>query len=133
MLLKLLESFPQPLLTIPERDLSIHSHNFEMCKQLLLQKVPLTNRKIFFYIISFLKELQKNNVANHLEDKLLGKNFQWNCFKISKFICWYFFPANVFSQVMCRTRNEQYAQRFLLQFLTNDVKALVKQEIDRKQ
>lgn len=73
MLLKLFQCLPLPLIPILERDLSIHSTNFEKCKELLLTKVPLINRKIFFYIVLFIKELQKNNHANHMDDKLLGK------------------------------------------------------------
>jgi inositol polyphosphate 5-phosphatase INPP5B/F len=72
-LLKVLESLPEPLVTIQERELSIYASYFERCRELVQNKMPLLNRKIFLYIIMFLKEIQMNYVSNGLDDRTLGK------------------------------------------------------------
>lgn len=73
-LLKILESLPEPLVSLTERELSIYCAYFDRCKELLQNKIELLNRKIFLYICMFLKELQKNYSSNFLDDRLLGKN-----------------------------------------------------------
>ena len=73
-LLKILESLPEPLVSLTERELSIYCAYFDRCKELLQNKIQLLNRKIFLYICMFLKELQKNYSSNYLDDRLLGKN-----------------------------------------------------------
>lgn len=75
-LLKVLESLPEPLVTIQERDLTIYASYFERCRELVQNKMPLLNRKIFLYIIMFLKEIQKNYAANGLDDRTLGKKLE---------------------------------------------------------
>ena len=72
-LLKILESLPEPLVTIMERDLSIYASYFERCRELVQNKMPLLNRKIFLYIIMFLKEIQKNYSSNGMDDRTIGK------------------------------------------------------------
>lgn len=72
-LLKILESLPEPLVTIQERDLSIYSSYFERCRELVQNKMPLLNRKIFLYIIMFLKEVQKNYSTNGMDDRTIGE------------------------------------------------------------
>lgn len=72
-LLKLFESLPTPLISITERELSIYSGYFDKCRELLQNKLSQLNRKIFWYLIMFLKELQKYYTINGLDDRLLGK------------------------------------------------------------
>lgn len=72
-LLKILESLPEPLVCIPERDLTIYASYFERCRELVQNKMPLLNRKIFLYIIMFLKEVQKNYLSNGMDDRTIGE------------------------------------------------------------
>lgn len=72
-LLKILESLPEPLVNIHERDLSIYASYFERCRELVQNKMPLLNRKIFLYIIMFLKEIQKNYLSNGMDDRTIGE------------------------------------------------------------
>jgi phosphatidylinositol-bisphosphatase len=127
-LLKFLESLPSPLITISERELSIYSAYFEKCRDLLQNKVSLLNRKIFWYILMFLKESQKYYNVNGLDDRLLGKIF---CSESTKsetksYQRFFFQTANVFGRVLCRHSNEQYQQRFVLNFLQNDIETFAK-------
>jgi len=110
-LLKILESLPEPLVSITERDLSINSSYFERCRELVQNKMPLLNRKIFLYIVMFLKEIQKNYSSNGMDDRTIAK---------------------VFSNVMCRHQNDQHSQRFFLQFLSNDIKEFAKMEFAKQ-
>lgn len=71
-LLKIFESSPEPLVTITERELSIYISYFEKCRELVQNKMPLLNRKIFFYVIMFLKEIQKNYALNGMDDRTIG-------------------------------------------------------------
>lgn len=72
-LLKIFESSPEPLVTITERELSIYISYFEKCRELVQNKMPLLNRKIFLYIIMFLKEIQKHYTMNGLDDRTIGR------------------------------------------------------------
>lgn len=72
-LLKIFESSPEPLVTITERELNIYIPYFEKCRELVQNKMPLLNRKIFFYLIMFLKEIQKNYSLNGLDDRTIGE------------------------------------------------------------
>lgn len=72
-LLKVIESLPEPLVSIQERDLSIYASYFERCRELVQNKMPLLNRKIFLYIILFLKEVQSNYASNGMDDRTIGK------------------------------------------------------------
>lgn len=126
-LLKILESLPEPLVTITEREMSIYSASFERCRELVQNKMKVLNRKMFLYICLFLKELQKNYSSNSMDDKILGEilkmivvNFSINLFFI--------LSATVFSHVMCRHRQEIHSQRFLLHFIANDIKDFAKNE-----
>lgn len=74
-LLKVLESLPEPLVTIQERELSIYASYFERCRELVQNKMPLLNRKIFLYIVMFLKEIQSNYATNGMDDRTIGKKF----------------------------------------------------------
>lgn len=74
-LLKILESLPEPLVTILERDLMIYSSYFERCRELVQNKMPLLNRKIFLYVIMFLKEIQKNYSTNGMDDRTIGESY----------------------------------------------------------
>lgn len=72
-LLKIFESSPEPLVTIFERDLSIYIQYFDRCRELVQNKMPLLNRKIFLYVIMFLKEIQRNYAINGMDDRTLGE------------------------------------------------------------
>lgn len=72
-LLKIFESSPEPLVTITERELNIYIGYFEKCRELVQNKMPLLNRKIFLYLIMFLKEIQKNYALNGMDDRTIGE------------------------------------------------------------
>lgn len=72
-LLKIFESSPEPLVTINEKYMSFYVAYFDKCRELVQQKMPLLNRKIFLYIIMFLKELQKNYTINGMDDRTIGR------------------------------------------------------------
>lgn len=71
-LLKILEALPEPLVTIQESELLCYSSYFERCRELVQNKIPLLNRKIFLYIVMFLKEIQKNYSSNGMDDRTIG-------------------------------------------------------------
>lgn len=129
-LLKVLESLPEPLVTIPERDLSIYSAYFERCRELVQNKMSLLNRKIFLYIIMFLKEIQKNYGSNLMDDRIIGE--LTICFLYILIVIFVIFLAKVFSHAMCRHKSDQHSQRFLLQFLANDIKDFAKTEFAKQ-
>lgn len=72
-LLKIFEASPEPLVTITERELSIYISYFDRCKTIVQNKMPLLNRKIFLYVIMFLKEIQKNYTINGMDDRTIGE------------------------------------------------------------
>ncbi|KAL7033635.1 hypothetical protein ACKWTF_007654 [Chironomus riparius] len=109
-LLKIFESSPEPLVTITERELSIYLPNFERCRELVQNKIPLLNRKIFLYLIMFLKEIQRNYMTNGMDDRSIAK---------------------IFAPALCRHKQDQLSQRFLLLFLSNDIKEFAKIEFDK--
>lgn len=74
-LLQIFESLPEPLITIPERDLMIYANYFPRCKELLLNKTSLVNRRTFLYVVMFLRELQRNFSANGVDDTTIRKSY----------------------------------------------------------
>lgn len=41
------------------------------------------------------------------------------------------FTAKIFGPVLCRHRNDQLSQRFILMFLTNDIKEFARLEFEK--
>ncbi|KAG5681858.1 hypothetical protein PVAND_011265 [Polypedilum vanderplanki] len=109
-LLKIFEASPEPLVTITERELQIYVQYFDRCKELVQNKMPLLNRKIFLYVIMFLKEIQKNYTINGMDDRTIAK---------------------IFAPALCRHQNDQFSQKFLLLFLSNDIKDFARVELEK--
>jgi phosphatidylinositol-bisphosphatase len=131
-LLKLFESSPEPLVTITERELQIYVSYFDRCKELVQNKMPLLNRKIFLYVIMFLKEIQKNYAINGMDDRTIGEQL---VIIIADFIavpnCLFSFTAKIFAPALCRHQNDQLSQRFILLFLSNDIKDFARMEFEK--
>ncbi|XP_062559998.1 inositol polyphosphate 5-phosphatase OCRL [Armigeres subalbatus] len=126
-LLLLLESLPEPLVTISERECIVNADNYERCRELIQAKLKPVNRIVFLYICMFLGDLQRKNPAIRLNNL-----------------------ATTFGRIMIRsqitpgrtpTGNDVYAyteserdqrRRFLMTFLTNNnsVRELARAEMN---
>lgn len=66
-LLMLLESLPEPVVTISERECIVYADNYERCRELIRTKLKPVNRKVFLYVCMFLIELRRKNPNVRLE------------------------------------------------------------------
>lgn len=67
-LLIFLESLPEPLVTISERECIVNADNYERCRELIRVKLKPVNRIIFLHICLFLIELQRKNPSVRLNN-----------------------------------------------------------------
>ncbi|XP_065091560.1 inositol polyphosphate 5-phosphatase OCRL [Ochlerotatus camptorhynchus] len=67
-LLILLESLPEPVVTISEKECILNAENYEHCQRLIRLKLKPVNRVVFLYICSFLIELHRKNSNVRLND-----------------------------------------------------------------
>lgn len=109
-LLKIFEASPEPLVTITERELSIYINYPDKCRELIQNKIPLLNRKIFIYVLLFLKEIQKNYALNGLDDKTISK---------------------IFGPVLCRHKQDQLSLRLISMFLASDLREFARNEFEK--
>ncbi|XP_053689041.1 inositol polyphosphate 5-phosphatase OCRL [Sabethes cyaneus] len=124
-LLILLESLPEPVVTISERECIVYADNYERCKELIRTKLKPVHKLVFLYICMFLIELRRRNPNMRLE--LL---------------------ATIFGRILIRsqiplvrtpTGNDVYAytegerdqrRRFLMTFLTNKIQEFARTEME---
>ncbi|XP_055534757.1 inositol polyphosphate 5-phosphatase OCRL [Wyeomyia smithii] len=124
-LLILLESLPDPVVTITERECIVYADNYERCKELIRTKLKPVHKLVFLYICMFLIELRRRNPSIRLE-----------------------VLATVFGRLMIRsqtpivrtpTGNDVYAytdgerdqrRRFLMTFLTNKIQEFARTEME---
>lgn len=109
-LLKIFEASPEPLVTITERELSNYINYFDKCRELVQNKMPLLNRKIFLYVLLFLKEIQKNYALNGMDDKTIAK---------------------IFAPILCRHKQETLSIKFMSMFLASDIRDFARNEFEK--
>ncbi|XP_055597447.1 inositol polyphosphate 5-phosphatase OCRL [Uranotaenia lowii] len=66
-LLLLLESLPEPVVTISVHDCYVYADNYEKCRELIRTKLKPVHRLVFLYICMFLIELRRRNPSIRLE------------------------------------------------------------------
>ncbi|KAL9704058.1 hypothetical protein quinque_007576 [Culex quinquefasciatus] len=66
-LLMLLESLPEPVVTISERECIVNADNYDRCRELIRTKLKPVNRLVFLYVCMFLIELRRRNPNMRLE------------------------------------------------------------------
>ncbi|XP_058831685.1 inositol polyphosphate 5-phosphatase OCRL-like [Topomyia yanbarensis] len=124
-LLILLESLPEPVVTISERECMVNADNYERCRELIRTKLKPVHRLVFLYICMFLIELRRQNPSIRLE-----------------------ILATIFGRILIRsqtplvrtpTGNDVYAytegerdqrRRFMMTFLTSKIQEFARAEID---
>ncbi|XP_058459082.1 inositol polyphosphate 5-phosphatase OCRL [Malaya genurostris] len=124
-LLILLESLPEPVLTINERECLVNADNYDRCRELIRTKLKPVHRLVFLYICMFLIELRRKNPSIRLE-----------------------MLATVFGRILIRsqtplvrtpTGNDVYAytdgerdqrRRFMMTFLTSKIQEFARAEMD---
>lgn len=142
----LLESLPEPVVAISERECIVNADNYDRCRELIRTKLKPVNRLVFLYICMFLIELRRRNPNMRLE--LLGKLFELTIFKKTTRIS--LISATIFGRIMIRSQlpparptqaggaGDVYAytegerdqrRRFMMTFLTSKVQEFARAEI----
>lgn len=124
-LLQIFESLPEPLMPITESNLMIYSSHFVKCKELLLNKTSLVARRTFLYIVMFLRELQRNFTSNAVDDTTICE-LHFCVFFLCIDLSVRSISVKIFAPALFRHKNDQNSQKFLIQFLSNDISDFVK-------
>lgn len=113
-LLLLLESLPEPLVTISEQECNQNADNYERCRKLIQTKLKPVNRIVFLYICMFLGDLQRKNPAIRLNNLAITFGRIMLRSQIT--------PGRppVSNDGNAYTNSERDRQRFLMTFLTNN-------------